>query len=140
MPYNTGYEFIEVWMKNYYELPQDICFVWNNLEDSIQWYFISGDYYNDNWLGKKAVFGVKADEKRDLKITVMNPGNIEGQQLLCTIEGKESVFDVPGGKTSVFDIVIPAGTKEVTLQAAQIFIPDNGDPRELSVIVDFEIF
>lgn len=140
MPYNTGYEFIEVWMKNYYELPQDICFVWNNLEDSIQWYFISGDYYNDNWLGKKAVFGVKADEKRDLKITVMNPGNIEGQQLLCTIEGKESVFDVPSGKTSVFDIVIPAGTKEVTLQAAQIFIPDNGDPRELSVIVDFEIF
>lgn len=137
MPYHSGYDFIEVWMKNYYELPQDMYFAWHNIEDTIQWYIKSGNYYNDHWLGENAVFGVRADEERVLRITVRNPENLENQQLICTVAGKESVFDIPGGEESVFDIVIPAGNNELTIQATQIFTPTNGDMRELSVMVDF---
>lgn len=139
MPYYSEYDFIEVWMKNYYELPQDTCFTWHMLEDSIQWYIKSGNYYDDHWLGEKAVLGVKADEERILKIAVQNPENIKAQQLICTIADKQFIFDIPSGEQSIFDIVIPAKTNELTIQAAQTFTPDNGDMRKLSVIIDFQL-
>ena len=28
MPYNQGYEYIDAWMKNYYEIPQNVTFEW----------------------------------------------------------------------------------------------------------------
>lgn len=31
MPYQEGYEFIEEWMKNYYELSNEVEFEWNSL-------------------------------------------------------------------------------------------------------------
>lgn len=137
MPYHPGHEYIEFWMKNYYELPQNIHFVWHNIDDSIQWYIKSGDYYDDHWLGKMAVFGIRANEERILRITVRNMENVKDQQLLCTIAGKESVFDIPSDKPGVFDIVIPKGNNDLTIQAAQTFKPTNGDTRELSVMIDF---
>lgn len=30
MPYQDGFAYIEVWMKNYYELPYEVRFVWRN--------------------------------------------------------------------------------------------------------------
>lgn len=137
MPYQSGFDYIEVWMKNYYELPQDLYFAWHNIDDTIQLYIKSGNYYDDHWLGEKAVFGVKGDEERILRIKVSNPGNVENQQLLCTVAGEESAFDIPDGETNIFDIVIPAGNNEFTIQATKTFTPTNGDTRDLSVIIDF---
>ena len=123
-------------MKNYYELPQDIYFAWHNIEDTMQWYIKSGNYYDDHWLGKKAVFVVRADEERILRIMVRNPENVENQQLLCTMAGKENVYDIPEGETSIFDIVVPAGNNEFIIQAKRTFRSSNGDLRDLSVMVD----
>ena len=33
MPYQEGYEYIEGWMKNYYELPQEIRFYWREMKE-----------------------------------------------------------------------------------------------------------
>lgn len=33
MPYQEGYAYIEVWMKHYYELPQDVQFVWREMRE-----------------------------------------------------------------------------------------------------------
>lgn len=137
MPYHSGFDYIEVWMKNYYELPQDIYFAWHNIEDTMRLYIKSGNYYDDHWLGEKAVFDVKADEERILRIKVRNAGNVENEQLICTIAGEESVFDIPDGETGFFDIVIPQGNNELMIQAAQTFSPTTGDMRELSVMIDF---
>ena len=33
MPYQEGFEYIEYWMKNYYELPREIRFYWREMKE-----------------------------------------------------------------------------------------------------------
>jgi len=138
MPYHPDFDFIEVWMKKYYELPDGITFSWIDVEDDPNLRHISGEWYKDHWLGKEAVFVVKAKTDRRIKITVTNPQEIENQKIQCRLAGKETVYDLSAGETKEIEMSVPTGRYEVYVAAAQTFMPDNGDMRELSVVFDLE--
>lgn len=136
MPYHPGFDFIEVWMKKYYELPNEVVFSWIDIEDDPDLRLISGEWYKDHWLGKEAVFVVQAQESKVLKLTVTNPQEIENQQIRCGLAGEENVYDFAAGETKVIELFIPVGKQEFCVASSQTFVPDNGDTRELSVVFD----
>lgn len=141
MPYQPEHNFIEEWMKNYYELPQDVSFFWHSIEDDLnklEWYVKSGDYWDDNWLGKEAIFVVQAFEEGKLNIRIDNSTGMGEQQIICTIAGDQTIYIIQKGEISTAEINIPQGENELKIQATQTFVPDNGDPRELSVLLYVE--
>lgn len=81
---------------------------------------------------------MKAKTDRRIKITVTNPQEIENQKIQCRLAGKETVYDLSAGETKEIEMSVPTGRYEVYVAAAQTFMPDNGDMRELSVVFDLE--
>lgn len=138
MPYHSGFDFIEIWIKKYYELPEEVAFSWIGIEDDINLRLISGEWYKDHWLGKVAVFVVEAEEERVLKLTVSNLQEKENQQVQCSFAGKEERYDFTVGETKVIELFVPAGRHELTVTPSKTFVPENGDLRELSVLFDLE--
>lgn len=141
MPYQPGFDFIEVWMKKYYELPQDIDFYWQDidfymqgLDENLEFYCISGSWYQDHWLGNGAEFLVQAKENMILTISVTNSDAIENQKLRCSLDGEEDIYEFSPGEEKLIDLYIPAGKNILTMSPSETFIPNNGDLRELSVM------
>ncbi|MDE7310792.1 MAG: hypothetical protein K2N87_04090 [Eubacterium sp.] len=138
MPYHPGFDFIEVWMKKYYELPDEIVFYWMDLGGDSDLRFISGSWYQDHWLGEGAVFAVQAEEDRILEVTVTNPQEVENQRIQYTFAGEDKVYDLSAGETKTIELHVPAGRHELTITPSRTFVPDNGDIRELSVVLSLD--
>lgn len=138
LPYHAGFDFIEYWMKNFYELPQSIRFKWMNIDDNYVFRVLEGNYWEDNWLGKRVVYLCNFDKERTVTIKVNSLGELEGTKLICTINDKEVCFDINKPNDSL-SFVAPEGEYELIIEAEKTFVPTNGDSRELSINCNIDV-
>ena len=136
MPYHSNAKYIEEWMKNYYELPDELVFNWFDISKDYVFEFVDGEYYDDHWMGKEATFRIQTYEEYLLNLSITNPDNIKNQQIRCEIAGNEYTFDIMAGEKKNVDLVVPSGENNLLIQSTETFIPSNGDTRELSVILE----
>lgn len=136
MPYHLNSKYIEEWMKSYYELPDELIFNWFDISKDYVFELIDGEYYDDHWMGKGAIFRLQTYEEQILNLSIINPLDIKNQQIRCEIAGNEYIFDIVAGEKKNVEFVIPSGENILLIQAMETFIPSNGDTRALSVIVE----
>lgn len=134
MPYQAN-DFMIYWIKKYYSLPQTTDIIWTSFGDMINSmiYCVSGEWYEDGWMGRTAVIGYSLDENQScLEIQVMAPEVFSGSKIFVKHEGKVNEYILQAGE-NVFYLKPEKREGEFEIYSESTFSPSNGDPRELSV-------
>lgn len=133
MPYQDGFDFILYWMRNYYEIPQNVRIRYLS-KDKNPVQVIEGNWSNDGWLGKSATLYLNnsSEEKINLKASEVN--DLQDMILNISVGEKKYVLEVEAGQTNSMEIIVPAD-EEIIIEASKTFRPGNGDERELSVMM-----
>lgn len=141
LPYDPDFSYIEYWVKEYYNIPQEVVFQWGNLEveKNIE---VSGDFYEDGWFGKNASVKVNTEKTKQLKLgAYIIPTAPVAIQLICSVEGKEIVFTPEEGNNTFFlDLSNYEGrVLEVSISASETYnlkeLEIGEDDRDLSMVL-----
>ena len=136
MGYDSLHTFIESWMKNYYELPAETRFRWMEFGDTSNYQVVDGNWY-DGWLSDYAVLLFSGKQKT----TTFIFNNVTGKENMnVTVEynGVAETIFLPANETIVYSLELQEGDSEVKITPSEAFIPENGDERSLSVIMNVQ--
>ena len=136
MPYSQGFEYIEYWMKEYYDIPQNVAFVWTR--NSVVNEKTNGDFYEDGWFGKNGTITIKKCYADQLHLKCYLPEeDTEEQDVTVAVNGKEETYHLVKGQN---DIEVPLkynkkNTIKITAQGAKL--RSSGDERELAFLISY---
>lgn len=97
-----------------------------------------GNWYTDSWLGESATISFTSGAEQTVIVSLTNAGNVEDMEVSCLYQGKEEVYKILPSETCRFEIDLTEGTSIMVLEASEVFVPANGDVRNLSVLLDIE--
>lgn len=121
MPYEEGFEFIEYWIKQYYDIPQNVQLTWvknkrerMDLIDTEKKLIKEGEFYDDGWFGENG------------KIIIED----------CKIDRMELVCTVPENTSSNQSIIIESNgsSDEIQLNQGENIIPLNLENNKDNII------
>ncbi len=134
MPYQQGFDYIEYWMKNYYEIPQSIPIYWVSLGESTDFYYetISGEYYEDGWMGSECEVLLNTGEDRVIEFRIVNAAHLDNLLIYLDYQGEQYILN----SDKDLQLRIPKGTSYIEVKASDTFKPEGGDQRVLSAILE----
>lgn len=141
MPYDPGQDYMEYWIKEYYNIPLGVSFQWGALtiDTAIQ---MEGDFYDDGWFGKSAKVTVDTAKVQSLNISFFAADGAPAEnQFIFTVEGKEFVYPiVSGNQLYMLDLSeFAPSVIEIMIEAEKTYVPSeeglSPDSRVLSAML-----
>lgn len=152
MPYDEGFEYIDFWLREYYNIPSSVDLIWEDVPET--WhgtvstdfaaYKMSKEFYEDDWLGKKAVMKI-TDSSMD-KITILcyvDGDMIAENTLTIEMDGVTREYPIQAGFQTIELDVSSIKNPVITFTAAETFNPEelgiSTDSRDLSAMLKFRV-
>ncbi len=152
MPYDEGFEYIDFWLREYYNIPLSVDLIWEDVPET--WhgtvstdfaaYKMSKEFYEDDWLGKKAVMKI-TDSSMD-KITILcyvDGDMIAENTLTIEMDGVTREYPIQAGFQTIELDVSSIKNPVITFTAAETFNPEelgiSTDSRDLSAMLKFRV-
>lgn len=96
---------------------------------------IDGCLYNDGFLGKSATIRFAASEKKYVTFSIWNTDKLENEEITIQVGEQQYIIKLGANDLQECTIELPLGISDVQVIASDTFIPENGDERELSVVL-----
>ena len=103
MPYDEGFEYIEIWLREYYDIPADVTIRWCEhidyknftAEDLLagQGYEKKGEIYENGWLGAYGDI-IFSDEVKELTLLCSTKQGEEDMTLFIELDGRHYAYDI----------------------------------------------
>ena len=135
MPYDKGNEYIEYWMKQYYDIPDYVTFHWT-MDDYVRWKE-SGDFYEDDWFGKEGTIKVDHCPANHINLRCYVPDDMECSAIKVTINGDEKAdYQLEPGINDISVNTIKDKNNKIEIRASKTY-NFNGDERDLSCVLTY---
>ena len=139
MPYVDGFDYIEYWMKQYYDIPNDVSLYWVT-SDAYKNMKIneSGDFYDDDWFGENGTVTVYDCEANSMNLRCYIPDDMDCTSITIKVNGEEKLSQEL--QHGINDIAVPVDyDKDNTIQinAGAAYTKDSLDQRKLSCVLTY---
>lgn len=134
MSCDEGFEYINGWMKEYYNIPQKTSIVWGNLtvDSKIR---KEGDFYQDGWFGENGTIILSDFGNEKLRLNAYLPENYKNVSLLIATDEMREEYNLSAGMNTI-EIKVPSvGDYTIMINAKGAQKSENGDERSLSCII-----
>ena len=136
MPYHVGFDYIEYWMKQYYDIPNEVAFHWT-IDDYVI-YEKTGDFYEDEWFGTQGTIIANNCRASHINLRINIPEEFGDNEFVIKRNGKVKEDEVlsPG----INDIQIKLKSykdNKIEIIAKDGHQLSDEDKRELSCMLSF---
>lgn len=152
MPYDEGFEYIDYWLREYYKIPSFVDLIWEDIPE--EWhgeiskdfadYNLSGEFYEDDWLGKKGVMSIADSALEKITIICYLDGDMIAENTLTIeIDGVVTEYVLQAGFQTIDLDVSGIKNSDIAFTTSKTFNPEelgtSTDSRDLSVILKFRV-
>ena len=136
MPYDKDLEYIEYWMKQYYDIPNSVSLLWT-LNDYVKWKE-SGDFYSDNWFGEKGTIKISQCPASHVNLRCYVPDDMDCTSISVSVNGRVAeTKQLEHGMNEIQVNTNKNGDNNIVVLAKDVYKASNDDKRELSCVLTY---
>ena len=139
MPYVEGFDYIEYWMKQYYDIPNDVSLYWVT-SDAYKNMKIneSGDFYEDDWFGEDGTVTVYDCEANSMNLRCYIPYDMDCTSISIKVNGEEKLSkELQHGINDLIVPVVYDTDNIIQISAGAAFTDNPMDHRRLSCVLRY---
>ena len=143
MPYDTGFEYMEYWIKEYYAINQSVKFVWinydNDMSETNKKIYSSGEFYDDGWFGTHGKIYVTENNSYSKMVIKCNllENIVSEQDIDIIVNGESQTCHLPIGESEIILDINKNSENEIEIIADGATTLSKDDQRKLSFLISY---